>query len=599
MTVTAQQNLKFNKQFFKDFWELFKPYWSSEEKWSAWGLFSLNIIFILAEVRANVILNSINKDFFNALQEFNRVALFTAFWHAIVVIVVVLFCFGYGFYFNQLLSVRWRRWLTTHYLDKWLSNHTHYRMRILDQNVDNPDQRISEDLAQFPTSTLTLFFLLFQSSLMLVSFGFILWQLSGDLTFPLAGTHIVIHGYLCWAALLYAIVGTWITGFMGRKLARLNYQQQQFNADFRFSLVRLRETSEQVAFYKGESAENKKFSGLFSKIFNNFINMISLQKKLMFFTNGYNNAAHMFGLAISFPLYLAKKIQLGGVMQISGAFSTVISSLSVFVNSFASFADWRSVIHRLAEFKRSMEIKSESISQISISQHPHPDIIINNLSIFTPEGRLLLHEVDLVLHSGKSILLSGKSGLGKSTMLRAIAGIWAHGKGVILIPNDQSMLFLPQKPYLPLGSLREVLLYPHVENINDQTLINTLEIIGLHKFINKLDENKNWMHELSLGEQQLIAFARIFLTKPDIIFLDEATSALDEEMELKMYKTIREFLPNSTIVSVGHRSSLHQFHEQVIVLNGSNPFFASEISQHQNSNQEHGAEDDRVTPTPV
>ena len=559
-------HLKFDKQFARDFWRLLKPYWKSEEKWSAWGLLSLNIVFTIAQVRASVALNGLNRDFFNAMQTFNTSALLTALWQIVAIIAVILICFGYGFYFNQLLSVRWRRWLTKNYLKRWLADHTHYHLRVLNHNIDNPDQRISEDLDEFPSTTLGLFFMVFQSTLTLASFGYILWGLSGSLTIPMGSIHLVIPGYLCLAALLYALLGTWVTSSIGKKLSRLNYQLQQYNADFRFSLVRLREASEQVALCRGEAVEDGKFHKLFSKIFNNYVDMAEVKKRLMFFINGYANTASIFGLVISLPMYFAKKIQLGVVVQISGAFSAVIGALSIVVENFSAFASWRSVIHRLAEFNRSMDSLSQSSSKITVREHGSQDIVIDKLNLVTPDGRILMQEINLVFGAGQTTLLSGATGLGKSTFLRAMAGIWPYGEGQIHLPQDANIMFLPQKPYLPLGSLREVLLYPNHANESDEVLDELLALCGLKKLQHRLDENENWAHELSLGEQQLIAFARIFLNKPDVVFLDESTSALDEEMELKMYEKLRICLPNATIISVGHRSSLQKFHERQVPL---------------------------------
>lgn len=563
--------LKFDKQFFRDFWALLKPYWFSEEKWAAFALLGANIFCIIIGVRASVAVNEFNRDFFNALQNFNKAALITALSHFAVIAVIFLLSYGYAFYFNGLLDIRWRRWLTKNYLNKWLDNHTHYRMRFSDISTDNPDQRISEDLAQFPSATLSIFFMLFQSSLTLISFGYILWSLSGSLSIPIGATHINIPGYLLWGALLYAVIGTRIVGWIGKKLAGLEYQQQRFNADFRFSLVRLRESSEQIALYRGEHNENHKFDSLFNRIFNNYKNIITLRKRLTFFTSGYDIAASIFGIFMAIPLYFAKKIQLGGMMQISSAFGQVISASTVLINGFSLFAEWRAVISRLTEFNQSMGVSSQPIaSGIKIGAHDESDIVVDNLKVSLPDGKVLLEGIHLVLRSGGSFLLSGQSGLGKSTLLRVLAGIWRYGEGEVRLPKQAKIFFLPQKPYLPLGSLKEVLLYPYSNFIDNAVLDRALEHCALMKLRNRLEETKNWAHELSLGEQQLIAFVRVFLNKPDIIFLDEATSALDEKTESQVYRNLREFLPLTTIVSIGHRSSLHHLHEVCITLSSDN-----------------------------
>ena len=284
----------------------------------------------------------------------------TALLHFGVIVTVLVLAFGYTFYFNALLGARWRRWLTKNYLKKWLHNHTHYRMQLLN-NVDNPDQRISEDLEQFPDATLSVFSTIFQSSLTLITFGYMLWGLSGNLSIPIGSYTLVITGYFLWGALLYAILGTWVVGWIGKKLAGLDYQSQYFNADFRFSLVRLREASEQIALYRGEPTEINKFDTLFSRIFKNYLTRIALRKRLMFFTNGYDTTASLLGIFIALPLYLQKKIQMGGMMQISSAFGQVISASAVLINGFTLFAEWRAVIHRLTEFNKSMEASSQEL----------------------------------------------------------------------------------------------------------------------------------------------------------------------------------------------------------------------------------------------
>lgn len=338
-TANRVSRLKFDKQFFGDFWQLLKPYWISEEKWSAFSLLVLNIFCTVVGVRATVAFNTFNKDFFDALQNFNKTALTTALLHFVIIVTVLILSYGYAFYFNGVLSIRWRRWLTKNFLNKWLNDHTHYQ-RQLHNNVDNPDQRISEDIESFPQTTLTIIFLIFNSLLSLASFGYILWHMSGDLPITLGTFHIEIHGYLFWGALSCGIVSTLITAWIGKKLASLDYQQQYFNADFRFALVRLRESSEQIAMYRGEAFENNRFAHLFNKIFNNFLNITTLKKRLRFFTSGYNAAAYLLGIFMAIPLYLQKKVQLGGMMAISGAFSSVIGAFSMLIDAFSSFAEW-------------------------------------------------------------------------------------------------------------------------------------------------------------------------------------------------------------------------------------------------------------------
>lgn len=566
--TNSKKSYKFDKQFFYDFWQLLKPYWTSEEKWTAFAFLALNVLGTVVGVRASVALNACNKDFFDALQNFNKTALTTALLHFAAILAVLIFVYGYAFYFNGLLCIRWRRWLTKNYLNKWLSNHLHYQLQLQSNNVDNPDQRISEDLEKFPEITLMVIFMIFHASLTLISFGYILWNLSGSLTIPIGILHIVIPGYLFWGALLYGVLGTVVTGWIGKKLANLDYQQQRFNADFRFSLVRLRESSEQIAMYNGESVEKEKFSNLFSRIYHNFMSITTLRKRLTFFTSGYNTAAYMLGILMAIPLYLQKKVQLGGMMQISGAFGSVLTAFSMFINSFSMFAEWRSVVFRLTEFNKSIDITIQAQSSLAINEHDHSDIVIKNLTLSLPDSTPILNNINLTFHSGDMILLCGPSGMGKSTLLRTLAKLWPYGDGEIQMPRNKIIFFLPQKPYLPLGSLQEILVYPYKQDFNVNIINKTIQICALTKFQHRLDEVRNWSQELSLGEQQLISFARVFLHNPDVIFLDESTSALDEQTETLIYENLEKFLPHATIISIGHRSSLQRFHKKIIMLPG-------------------------------
>ncbi len=562
------QNLKFDRKFYRDLWQLLTPYWSSEEKWSAYGLLAAIIALIVAQVCLNIAFMDFYRDFFDALQNYNKPFLIHSIWKFSGLALALILAVGYNIYLGGLLSIRWRRWLTKHYLKSWLENHTYYRMQVLNKNVDNPDQRISEDLDVFPSTAVSLFTSLLTSILTLFYFGIVLWQLSGNLTLPLGtlGTW-VIPGYLLWAAIIYAAIGTPLTFFIGRIFSKLNYLQQRFNADFRFGMMRLREASEQIALYRGEHVEHSKFSGQFAQIFDNTIRMIKIQKNLMFFSFGYNTISYMFSLAIGLPLYFAKKIQIGGIIQINTAFGQVIGALSVLISAFTTIANWRSVIHRLAEFNNSMaEVKTLSYSnQIKLAERTNEHLLIDQLSLSLPNGDVLLNNFQLNIQAGDKILINGISGSGKSTLLRTLAGIWPFGSGSIRLPLNSIVMFLPQKPYLPLGSLREAMLYPnHNKDISTDELKQILSLCGLEKLQNELDTVRNWAHELSLGEQQLIGFARVLIQKPNWIFLDEATSALDETSEAQMYNKIHAALPTATIVSVGHRHTLRDFHNKEI-----------------------------------
>lgn len=567
-TPHTQPLLKFNKLFFTEFWRLLKPFWVSKDKNKALGMLILNILCVLIGVWSTVALNQFNRDFYDALGRFDQTAILHTLGQFAVLLAIAILVYGYSSYFNLRITLLWQRWLTEHFQQNWLAHHNYYHMQIAGSGIDNPDQRVSEDLQQFASATLNLFFGLFQSVLTLCSFGYVLWTLSGSFEFSLGSITLSIPGYLCWAAFLFAVVGTYIIGKMGKKLSGLDYQQQQCNANFRYSLIRLREHGEQIAIIGGEDAEKNRLDHLFLHIYNNFLSISSLQKNLAFFTNGYNILAGIIGILFALPLYLAKKTQLGGLMQIAGAFGNVISAFSVFINSFYLLTQWRAVIHRLTELNQTMQDLQENKQKTAIILEKTSDyaVEIQNLQITSPQGFVLLNDLNLSFEQGKSYLLCGPSGLGKSTLFRAIAGAWYYGSGLIRIHHAASVLFLPQKPYLPLGSLKETLTYPNPNTFSDKHLQSILKSCQLDKYLEQLNLVANWSQILSLGEQQLLSFGRILLHKPDIIFLDEATSALDETKEMHVYATIRNAFPLITIISVGHRGSLHQLHDDIIDL---------------------------------
>jgi putative ATP-binding cassette transporter len=566
-STIAPQNLKINKKFLREVWALLKPYWRSEERKSAWLLLSLNFICVIGVVAAGVGYNYFYKYFYNALQALDKQGLlFSLYFYVIDRSVLMLSAVGVTF-FSGLLSIRWRRWLTKSYLQKWLQNHNHYRMQLGMQYVDNPDQRISEDLDNFTNSTLNLFFGSYKflhSFLYFISFGYILWDLSTSLTFHYSSTLTTIPGLLCWVAILYAMIGTWLVNWLGRKLAFLDYHQQRLNADFRFGLIRFRESSEQISLYKGEKNENEKFQESYSRIFFNALNINRLKAYLGYFNSGFQYVEFILGFVVSVPFYLLKTIKLGLVMQISSAFPSMISGFKMFIESFSEFADLRAVVYRLTEFNKSFETLSCSEEKkIDFKYHDEMSIVVSNLQLVLPSGESLSTNINIRMDKGQRLLLSGKPGAGKSTFLRALASIWTYGEGKIYMPVNAKILFLPQKPYLPLGTFKEVICYPG-NMCDDDKIYKVLSLCHLNKFKLQLNEMKNWKHELSLGEQQLIAFARLFLCQPDLIFLDEATSSLDEKTEFHLYESLIKYLPHATLISVAHRSSVRVFHDTVI-----------------------------------
>jgi putative ATP-binding cassette transporter len=402
----------------------------------------------------------------------------------------------------------------------------------------------------------------------LISFIAILWRLSGELTVPVGSWQVVIPGYLVWAAAGYAIVGTWLTVKIGRPLVGLNFNQQRYEADFRFSLVRLRENSESVAFYSGEEQERLHFLDRFRLVFSNFRHLMTQQKKLTWFTSGYFQIAIIFPYVVAGPRYFAGQIQLGGLMQIASAFGRVQDALSFIVDTYPELAEWRAVVNRLLGFVNHMqEVRTLPGDGIQAKRTDSPVFSVKELNVDLPDGSALLKAICLTIGPGDSLLITGASGCGKSTLMRSFAGLWPFGTGHIEIPEGKKIMFVPQRPYMPLGSLRNALLYPNASAIvNDAAIRSVMVQCKLEELIAKLDHADNWSQILSLGEQQRIAFARMLLTRPDWLFLDEATSALDEPTERQLYRTLREQLPNTAIISIGHRNTLHSFHTKKLNL---------------------------------
>ena len=563
------------KKLFRGFWLLFKGYWSSEEKWKARGLLAVVIGLNFAMVYLLVQLNEWYNTFYNALQNYEA----ENFWPLIGKFSAIAFCYiliaVYAVYLRQMLQIKWRTWMTKNYLRAWMDGQTYYRLQ---DATDNPDQRISEDIGQFVNLTLQLIIGFLRQLTTLAAFGVVLWNLSGAFTFELGGMEIVISGYMFWFSFVYSGLGTFFAHKVGRKLIGLNFDQQKYEADFRFSMMRVRENSESIAFYRGEPNELEGFNLKFSNVIKNYWQLMKKTKHLNFYVNGYAQLAVIVPLIMAAPRYFSKEIQLGGLMQISSAFGRVQDALSFFVDSYDTLASLAAVINRLAGFTEHMDDAKKIRS--SVTTATAPELKISALNVSLPTGRELLKKLSLELQNSKSLLVTGASGCGKSTLLRTLAGIWAHASGEISLPANARVMFLPQKPYLPLGTLRRALIYPAAESDSpsDDALKKILQLVELPALADKLDAADDWSRILSLGEQQRLAFARVILSKPDYIFLDEATSALDEPREVEMYELLRAQLPKVTIVSVGHRSTLFNLHDVELNLDGVGTYIIRNLS---------------------
>lgn len=557
------------RKFLAGCWALARPYWKSSERKIAFILLAVIVGMNLGEVYISVLINQWNNDFYNSLQAVDKDAFVRALIRFSYLATIYIIIAVYKVYLNQMLRIKWRRWLTAHYLSDWLGQQNYYRMQLFGKKTDNPDQRISEDIEQFIALSLGLSLGLLSAVVTLFSFLTILWTLSGALEFDMAGMHFHIPGYMVWVAVVYAFFGTWITMKIGRPLILLNFNQQRFEADFRFSLVRLREACESVAFYKGEAREQENFLTRFSAVVDNFWQIMKRQKMLNWFTSGYQQIAIIFPFVVAAPRFFVKEIQLGGLMQTASAFGQVQGALSYIIDAYTSLATWKAVTDRLSGFNHSLrQAEASMIPSDRFDKHAvdEPVLEARDLTVRLPEGAVLLEHINLALRPGDSLLITGASGSGKSTLLRALAGIWPFVEGTLVLPARAKMLFLPQKPYMPLLSLRQALCYPGMVEAGDEELKHVLYLCQLDHLAARLDTTEQWAHVLSLGEQQRVAFARILITRPEFVFLDEATSALDEPAEAHLYETLKLRLPQTAVVSVAHRSTLKAWHSRELPL---------------------------------
>jgi len=554
------------RTFLADFRSLAAPYWSSEERWRARSLLTLVVGLSLGQVYLLVLLNTWYQQFYDALQSFDQ----AAFGRLILRFLALAACYiataVYGLYLRQMLEIRWRRWLTDRWIGDWLADRAYYLMRHVETGTDNPDQRIAEDLRLFVAASLELSLDLLSSLVTLASFIGILWTISGSLAIP--GTALEVPAYMVWAALLYALLGSWLTHRVGRPLARLNFLQQRYEADFRFGLVRLRESAEGVALYRGEADEAHRLSERFSDVWRNWWEIMRRRKKLGSLTAGYAQAATLFPFIVAAPRYFAKQIQLGGLMQISNAFGRVQDSLSWFVSAYVGLSEWKATVDRLITFRRALvavRVTAATGGEIALETGGDGAVALRGLTLALPDGTALLRGVDAKLECGEPVLITGPSGSGKSTLFRALAGIWPFGAGRIERPAAAACLFLPQKPYLPIGTLRGAVSYPSRDGtFSDEELRRRLRECRLEHLADRLDESEHWEQRLSPGEQQRLSFARALLQRPDWLFLDEASSALDAEMEGQLYALLERELRETTWVSIAHRAELARFHRRRI-----------------------------------
>jgi vitamin B12/bleomycin/antimicrobial peptide transport system ATP-binding/permease protein len=548
-------------------WRIAAPYFHSEDKWAGRGLLAAVIVTVLALVGLDVLLNQWNNRFYNALQEKNfevflrEIGVFSLLASCNVVLVV------YQLYLNQWLQIRWRNWMTSRYLGEWLEDANHYRMQLQGDAADNPDQRITDDVKLFVERTLEIGLGLLSSIVTLASFVIILWGLSAAAPLTVFGSEFGIPGYLVWGALIYAIFGTALTQWIGSPLVNLDFQQQRLEADFRFNLVRVRENSEQIALLRGESAERQRLSVRFGRVVENWYGIMSRTKRVRAFTQSYSQAAVVFPYILVAPAFFAGKIELGGMMQTASAFDSVQRALSFFVEIYRNLAEWRAVVARLDGFEMAiagaaaLATGPDSIDVLSSTGSDNIDL--QQLLVRLPNGTPLVSADRFSIRGRQRTLVTGPSGAGKSTLFRAIAGVWPFGSGSIAIPAQATLMMLPQRPYFPVASLKAAIVYPaEAGAFGSERVREVLIAVGLPLLAARLEEEAHWNRMLSLGEQQRLGLARALLHAPQYLFLDEATASLDEASEAQLYRLLEQTLPATTIVSIGHRSTLEAFHQR-------------------------------------
>ena len=555
------------KRFFATLWALTRPYWVSEKRAVGLTLLATVVGLALLGVWLEVQFNTWNREFYNTFESKDQEEFFRQLGTFTILAVLYIVNGVYRTYFQQMLMIEWRSWMTDRYLADWLKDRAYYRLQLLDKGTDNPDQRIADDLNAFVDLTLTLALGLLSAVVTLVSFIGILWGISGAASF----FGIEIPGYMVWVALIYAVAGTWLTHLIGRPLVGINFNMQRVEADFRFSLVRLRENAEGVALYRGEAGEYANFRARFASVISVWWTKMLKQKQLGWFQSFYGQMAIIFPFVVASPRFFSGAMPLGGIFQIASAFGQVQGALSWFINAYGSFANWKATVDRLTGFTEALARAREEADRLDGDRvEGAPAVLgLDRLELALPQGKPLLGPTTLKLKQGESVLLTGPSGAGKSTLFRAIAGIWPYWKGRIELPQGAKLLFLPQRPYLPIGTLKHAACYPaDAAGITDDDTRAALSAVGLAPLAGDLAREENWAQLLSGGEQQRLAIARALLNKPDWLFMDEPTAALPDDAQAALYALLKEKLPAATVISIGHRDGLARFHDRRITWQG-------------------------------
>jgi putative ATP-binding cassette transporter len=544
-------------------YRLGRIYWASPDAKRGALLLVLAVALELATVYGNFQLAYAEGRIMDALEQKQAAPFFAATGAFLGVMLAFVLVSTYRIYARQALEIRWRRGLTGHFVERWVSGEAFCQARLHGGEVDNPDQRIAEDVREFVASALGLSLSLLSALVTLVSFGGLLWTLSRHFTFDLAGSALRLPGILLWVALGYAVLSTWLTHLVGRRLVPINFDRLRAEADFRYGLVHFRDHCESVALSRGEPLERLGALVRFKSIVENWWQLIRAQRNLTLLTTGVGQTNGLVPLLVAAPAYIAGHLTLGSVAQVRFAYGQVSNALTWFVNAYQEIARWRASIERLATLSETIDATERDLAHagLRVVASDTPALRLADLQLEAPDGSLLLERANATARPGERVAITGPSGSGKTILLRAVAGIWPFGSGRIEVPPGARVLFVSQQTYLPLGSLRAALSYPSAgDAFPDGRVREALRLLGLGHLEAKLDQVEPWDQELSGSEQQRLAFVRVLLNEPDWVFLDKATSELDESMEKRVYELLAEKLPKSTVISVAHRPSLLPYH---------------------------------------
>jgi vitamin B12/bleomycin/antimicrobial peptide transport system ATP-binding/permease protein len=581
--------------FLAKLWVLARPYWFTQDRstirlgglvftvkeaWIGRCVLMLNILLSVLLVYLSKLINTWYARFYNALQEKAADVFWVELRYFAVVAMLFIITAVYRTWLTQLLSIRWRRWLSEVYFKDWLADRTYYHMELTRQGADNPEQRIEQDCYNFTRQTLNLTLELILQVMTLITFAVVLWNLSADFVLPIFGG-VAVPGFMMWAAVAYAFIGSLGTYLIGRPLVRINFMLERYNADFRYRMTRIRENAESIALYHGERDEGRSLEGAFARVYDTWWANMKYTKRLSWVTNGYRQAAVVLPFLLAAPAYFIGQIAFGVLQQTVDAFAQLQSALSWFVDSYTQLAEWKAVVDRLTGFSEAMVAakRTAAESELVTSAAEPRQLKVDEVEVRLPDGALLLDHVNLAVRQGEKVALEGPSGSGKTTLFRVLAGLWPFGRGRVGLPQDARVLFLPQKPYLPIGTLKQVLSYPDVpERHGEELCREALEACGLGRLVPRLGETANWSLALSGGEQQRLAFARALLYRPDWLFLDEATSALDAPSERRMYELLRTRLAGATVISVAHRPEVVDLHARHLVIDPASQRLAASVA---------------------